>query len=326
MMTSNFQGMMNLLSLSQDGSRPLPLPPKCARLSCSSTSNSSSSSEIYSSSSLSLGFQIPKLADAAIDTPVVQNRGSKFRQEHKATQEGGLSTYNETESGTGTPSPFYHQEAMEVADQDPYDEDRAGEEDHNFQDWSKDTKCVEHGKDNFALQIPDLTQRNVGPRTTRRTSRPHLLHPEEKLRFLGEDAPRWLPILPNWAIFGMHPSFSAKNRTMNKDRNFRTMTVKNVQIKLDVKNFRYVYRTVPFLKRLQSTLTNTQLAANFYNSTHLYQAGMQDPSFAINQSGRDNRTVCFSFCEYSPISTKHWKGVARNRDISASLHFHRSSL
>lgn len=68
----------------------------------------------------------------------------------------------------------------------------------------------------------------------------------------------------------------------------------NVQIRFDKKYFHYEYKNVLFLKRLQSSLTNAQLAANFYNAAHSLQAGMQDPTVSVTQTGKDSREICIS--------------------------------
>lgn len=61
--------------------------------------------------------------------------------------------------------------------------------------------------------------------------------PAEKVKYIGEDAPTWCPVPSNWLLFRIHPSFSAKARTVNSEGKFCTTLVDNVQIRLDEQNF-----------------------------------------------------------------------------------------
>lgn len=65
--------------------------------------------------------------------------------------------------------------------------------------------------------------------------------PDDKVQFIGENAPSWQPVPANWLVFGVHPSFSAKVCTVDAEGKFCTTVVEKVQIWLEETKFRYKY-------------------------------------------------------------------------------------
>lgn len=123
--------------------------------------------------------------------------------------------------------------------------------------------------------------------------------------FFSQGTPVWKPMPASWVVVPHKNKLQDFVRFKNDPDNRKLKPVKYIYVKFNSTETQFLYKTVPFSKRLTAPTTFSQLASRFYNTAYLLYKGLKDRSTEVIQGNdrgyKEVRLAITSSCP--PLST-----------------------